>query len=87
MLKCAFVSYLPLSLSLYHYIYSFPDGTGVHKLILGFMRHPMFETCPPTPAPFKKFKGPLLSETWDKQNLPREVILKVVYYQWYILIT
>ena len=79
MLKCAFVSYLPLSLSLYHYIYSFPDGTGVHKLILGFMLHPVFETCPLPLALLKRFKGPLLSETWDKQNLPREVILKAVY--------
>lgn len=85
MLKCAFVSYLPLSLSLYHYIYSFPDGTGIHKLFLGFMLHPTFETCPPLPL-LKKFKRPLLSETWDKQNLPREVVLKGVYYQWYILI-
>lgn len=83
MLECAFVSYLPLSLSLYHYIYSFPDGRACVHLFLGFMLHPTFETRPPT---LKEFKGPLLSETWDKQNLPIEVILKGVYYQWYILI-
>lgn len=40
----------------------------------------------PAPPTLKEFKGPLLSETWDKQNLPIEVILKGVYYQWYILI-